>query len=282
MDILQQVVDDVVVAHVHLLLLGQGQGLGVGPDIEAHHDGVRGRGQHDVALGDLAETGMDDGDLDVLGPQLGQGLGQGLDGAVHVGLEHHLELLDRAVSHLLVELFQGYPADAGQGGFPLLLLAHHGDLLGLALIFQHQEFVPGLGDAVEPLDFHRQPRRHLIHFFAPVVEQGPHPAVLRAAHKVIPGFQGAFLDQHGAHRTPAFVQPGFDDPAAGRGIRHGLEIQDFRLEEDLLQQFLDADAFLGRHLGKEDVAAPFFRRPRRRWTVPASPAPGWHWVCRSC
>ena len=120
---------------------------------------------------------------------------------------------------LLVELLQGYPADAGHGGFPQFLLAHHGDLLGLALIFQHQEFVPGLGDAVKSLDFRRQTRRHLFHLFAPVVEQGPDPAVLRPAHEVIPGFQGAFLDQHGAHRTPAFVQPGFDDPPGGRDIR---------------------------------------------------------------
>ncbi len=117
--------------------------------------------------------------------ELGQGLGQGLDGALHVGLEHHLEFLDRAILDLLVELFQGHPADACQGSLPLLLLAHHGDLLGLALIFQHLELVSGLGHAVEPLDFHRQSRGHLVHLVAPVVEQGPHPAVLRAADKVI-------------------------------------------------------------------------------------------------
>ena len=47
-------------------------------------------------------------------------------------------------------------------------------------------------------------------------------------------------------------------PEAGT-FRKGLEIQDLRLEQDLFQQLLDADALLGRHLGKEDVAPPLFR-----------------------
>ena len=46
-------------------------------------------------------------------------------------------------------------------------------------------------------------------------------------------------------------------PEAGTSAK-SLEIQNFRLEQDLLQQLLDADALLGRHLGKQDIAAPLF------------------------
>ena len=142
-------------------------------------------------------------------------------------------------------------------GFPLLLLAHHGDLFGLALILQHHELVPGVGNTVESLHFHRHPRGHLFHLLTPVVEHGPHPAVLGAADEVVPHLQGALQHQDRAHRAPAFVQPGLDDVARGRHVGRGRKIQDFRLQQDLFQQFLDTDALLGGDLGEQDVAAPF-------------------------
>src|SRR5215207_352115 len=68
LDVLRQLVDHPVGADVDALTFGDGAGLGVRPHVEADHDRVRGRRQHDVALGDSTDTGVDDGhpDLGVL------------------------------------------------------------------------------------------------------------------------------------------------------------------------------------------------------------------------
>ena len=52
--------------------------------------------------------------------------------------------------------------------------------------------------------------------------------------------EGAVLHQHGGHRAAALLQLGLDDGAARGPVRVGLELQHFGLEQDGLEQLLDA------------------------------------------
>jgi hypothetical protein len=69
----------------------------------------------------------------------------------------------------------------------------------------------------------------------------------------------SLLDEHRRHGAPALVELGLDDDAAGRPVRVGLHFQDVGLQEDELQQVLDADLLLRRDVGEERVAAPVLR-----------------------
>ena len=80
-----------------------------------------------------------------------------------------------------------------------------------------------------------------------------------AADKGVAILQGAVLDEHGAQRAAALVQLGLHDvPARGLG-RVGLELQHLGLEHDHFEQLVQADALLGRDIGEDGGAAPFFR-----------------------
>jgi hypothetical protein len=104
------VVDDVVELDLDALLLGDLDDTGVGPHLEAQDDRVGGRGQHDVRLRDGARGAVNELQLDLVGGELVQGLGQGLEGSLDIGLKDHVELLGafldpagRAASRVILE-----------------------------------------------------------------------------------------------------------------------------------------------------------------------------------
>ena len=74
--VIDGLVDDVVELDLHAGLAGDVGGRGLGLHVEAHDDAIRGGGQHHVALGDAAHALVDDGDLDLGGGELGEGLGR--------------------------------------------------------------------------------------------------------------------------------------------------------------------------------------------------------------
>jgi len=71
--------------------------------------------------------------------------------------------------------------------------------------------------------------------------------------------QRAFLDQHGGDRAAATVELRFNDSAAGRAIRIGLELHHVGLQQDHLEQLVDSDAGARRDRHSNDVAAVVFR-----------------------
>ena len=88
LDVLEQLVDDLVGADLDVLGVGQLARLAVGPHVEADDRGVRGGGQRDVGLGDAADAAVHERQLDLGAVELAQALGDGLERAVDVGLEH--------------------------------------------------------------------------------------------------------------------------------------------------------------------------------------------------
>src|SRR4030081_2488294 len=104
--VVEDVVDHAVVPEVHAVRLGLARRLGLGLDVEAEHDGVGGRGEHDVGFVDGTDRSVDDLETHLVGRQPFQRLRQRLDRSLHVGLEHEPQFLDLARLDLLVQVLQ--------------------------------------------------------------------------------------------------------------------------------------------------------------------------------
>ena len=72
--------------------------------------------------------------------------------------------------------------------------------------------------------------------------------------------QRAALDQHGGERAAALVELGLDHRAFGGAVGIGLQLEDFGLERDRLEQFVEVGLLERRDLDVLDLAA---HRPRR-------------------
>ena len=88
-------------------------------NVESDDNGLGGRGQHDVGLGDRPR-GLDHIDFDDRG-HLFQGFADGFDGPLDISLKDNVEFFDLSFLDLFVELFQSDFAGFGKFGLPLFL-----------------------------------------------------------------------------------------------------------------------------------------------------------------
>ena len=181
-----------------------------------------------------------------------QALGDGLERAVHVGLEDHVERGRLAPLDLLEDVLE---LDAGLR-WPTACRRMVG---GAA------RWLAGLGRPCGPSC--RRGRRgsrrrrsgtsdrpstctgvdgpRLLDVLALVVDEGPHPAPRRAGHDRVADPEGAALDEHGGHRAAADVEVGLEHDAAGPALGVGDELLDVGDEQELLEQVVDAEALQG-------------------------------------
>jgi hypothetical protein len=145
------------------------------------------------------------------------------------------------------------------GAGPRALSIRADDLLRRPVVLDDLEHVPRLRDIVktDDLDRSRRPRRA---GSAPqVVHQRPHLAGLGAGDEEVAHPQRAVLHQHGRHGSAPLVESRLDD-CAQRGLRGvGGQFQHVGLQQDHLQQRVEPDLRLGRHLREDGRAAPRFR-----------------------
>src|SRR3954447_20873692 len=160
LDLLDGLVDDRVVPDLHAFLLRHLGRLALGPDVEADDDGVGGRGQVDVGLGDRTDTAVDDADADLVADvDLRQGVLESLDRAGHIALEDEVELLARTLLHGGHEVLERTThAALGLHGRPLARLALLGDLTRHPVVLDHDERLTRTRDRGETED-HRGARR---------------------------------------------------------------------------------------------------------------------------
>ena len=142
-DVLDDLVDDAVQAHVDLGALGLGLGLGLGAHVEADDDRVGGVRQHDVGLVDRADAAVDDVDADLGLVHLVQRVHERLDGALDVGLDDEVEVLELALLDAVEQVVEGDVALGALGDEPLAQRALLGELTGGALVGHDLELVAG-------------------------------------------------------------------------------------------------------------------------------------------
>ena len=137
--LVQELVNDRVVADLDPVAPRHLARLGVGPDVEAQDRRLRRRSQGDVGLGDGADAAEQDADLDLVGADPLEAGGECLERALHVGLDHHRQLALAAEPELGEHVLQ---RAARTGGRDMRLIAPLalpvlGDLAGPLLAVDH-------------------------------------------------------------------------------------------------------------------------------------------------
>ena len=145
--VVHRLVDHRVEPDVDTLALGEPRRLGLRAHVEADDDRVRGGREQHVGLGDPADRAMEDGEPHVVRRQPAERLAERLDGALHVRLEHHLQLPHLAGLDLLVELVERDLGRLGHLGFALLRPAVLGHLARLLIVLHRDEDVARLRHA---------------------------------------------------------------------------------------------------------------------------------------
>ncbi len=140
----------------------------------------------------------------------------------------------------------------------LLADAVLGQLASAGFVFHHGEGVAGRRNAVQAEDLDRGGRTSFGQLLVTLVEQGANPAELAAGHNDVAALQRAAIDQHGGDRAATLVELGLDHHAVGGAVGVGLQVEDLGLQQDALDQFVQALAGLGRDFDDLGFAAQAF------------------------
>ena len=98
LDVLDEVVDDLVLADLDAVAHRDLFGPRLDVRVEHQHDRVRCRGQQDVRFAGVADCAVDDAHAALAGGKVFQRVSQGLQGALRVGLEHDVQVLGLRLS----------------------------------------------------------------------------------------------------------------------------------------------------------------------------------------
>ena len=130
---------------------------------------------------------MDDVDADLFRALLVEGIHDGFEGALHVGLddevEHERFLIVRLAGQ---EGFEGHAGLLGEFAFTQLDGAAFRDAAGQLFVLKADELLTGFRHAFKALHFHRNGRPGLFDLAALVVEHGAHAAADTPHTKVSP------------------------------------------------------------------------------------------------
>ena len=141
------------------------------------------------------------------------------------------------------------------GDVPPLALPILGDLARACFVFNDGESIPRLGSPVEAQHLDRHGRTRSLDLRALVVDQRAHATPFGAGDHDVADMERAALHQHGRDRTAAAVELRLDHGAFGGPFRIGLEIEDFSLQADHVQQFVEIGFLGGGNLDLERLAA---------------------------
>ena len=252
--VLQQAVDDAVLAHFHAQAFRGALGADFIADIKGEDDAAGGVGQLDIGIADGPGTGVDDAGFDIAFGHLRHGLGHGFHAALDVGFEHQHQFLDIAGVNLLDHIVQG------EDGFQVVdggaLAVPGGGLAGGALVGENAQDVAGFRGGVEADDDAGAAGYDGVHTLAVFVGDGAHASPGTAGGDLVAHAQGARLHQHGGGGAAPPVQVGFHDDAGGVPVGVGFQLHYLGQHRQVFQQVVHALARLRRNGHGDDLAAP--------------------------
>src|SRR5690625_4409235 len=254
--VIQQLVNDAVVADVDAFLLRLPARRGVGANVEADHGSARGNGQVDIRLRNATDPGRHDVDRHFLGRHVVEAGQDRFQRATHVGLDDQRQDLGFVLAHVGKHVFQLGSLLTRETFLTGLVGTSLGDFAGLALVGEHDELVTGVGRAVETQDFHRNGRTGLF---------GRTPCLVAHCADLAGGFtsqqevamaQGACLHQCRRHHTAPFLKARFDDHTGSGSLARSGQLEHLGLQQYRIEQFVDTFAGVGRYFHELNVTAP--------------------------
>ena len=135
----------------------------------------------------------------------------------------------------------------------------HGDLARLALALDHQQLVPRIRRTRQTQDHNRNGGPGGVDRFAGLVEQRPHPPELLADEQGIAEFERAAQHQHRRDRTATLFETRLDHVAGGEPARGRGQFEHLGLQQNAVEQRIDALTGACRHFDKLVLTAPFLR-----------------------
>src|SRR6266496_468636 len=204
LNIINELVNDIVVANIDAFFLRLALCCSVGFDVEANDDSARGRGKVNIGFVDVANAFVDEAYFNIFFTDFCQSVFDGLRGALNVALEHNIQFFDLALLHLHVE---GVEADLTKRH--ALTASLFGNLsrqlLRGAFVDDDLEAIACIGHFGQAEDADWRAGGRLLDAFAAVVEHGTNFARHRADDNVIAHFERSLLDQYGGGRAGALL-----------------------------------------------------------------------------
>ena len=186
-------------------------GLARGADVEPDDDRRRRLRQADVRLGDAADARRDDVDADVVGRQLGQRVRDRLDRALHVGLEHDLDLLDLARLDLVEDVLERHAAVPASSFLRRASCRCSTSDLAAFSSLTTLNISPASGTPSRPSTSTGRRRTGLGHRLPLVAQHGADLPGVLARHDQIAELQRPLFDEDRRDRAARAVQPRLDD-----------------------------------------------------------------------
>src|SRR5579875_2367748 len=197
-------------------------------------------------------------DFDLGGGQAAQIRGQSFDRALYVALDDHFKFLDLAGLHPLTEILKRHAAGLLQLAFALFGLAELCHLTSFGLIGNSHQHRSGIGNSRKAKDFHRRRGTGFGNTLSQMVEHRAHTTVHGTGDKRVALMQGAVLDQNRRYGAAPAIQLRFNNGTARQPLGIGLEIEKLGLQQDHLEQPIDAFTRARRHAHCNRVAAVIF------------------------
>ena len=177
---------------------------------------------------------------------------------MYVGLDHQVDALDFAAAGVGKEVFQFGLLLTGNFDLFEFALAEVGNFARFAFVFDDDNFIPRVRRTGEAEDFHRRRGTRFLQFVAVFVKHGADFAVFHTGQHDVAFFNNAGLDKDSGNATATTVKAGLDDDAAPHAGRWCGEFENFGLDEDFVEQVVNAFAAFRRNVSKEVFAAPVF------------------------
>ena len=145
---------------------------------------------------------------------------------------------------------------AAERGLTLPVLASVGHPAGHLLIRRNDELPTGVCDLGEAENLNRSRRASFLDLLTMIVDQGTDTAPRRTGNHRITDPKGAALDEDGGHRTSTDVEVRLQNDALGSALGSRAKILDLGDEQDLIEQFVNADVLQRRNPLEDRVATP--------------------------
>ena len=255
--VVDQIVDDVVVADFDAVALRRFARFLVGAHVEGDDRHAGGFGQRDVAFRNAADAVVQHAGRDFVGAELVERAVDRFQRSLHVGLDDQREFLAArglGLRHHLLER-AAHAGGPGRGLLALLTRTVIGDFAGARFVLDDGETVAGIRRAGEAEHFDRSRGTGSADGLTCVGDERADAAPFGAGDDKVADLQGAALDQHGGDRATAAVEFGFDHSAFGRTLRVRLEVEDFGLQTQHFQQFVDVELLGRRDFDVDHIAA---------------------------
>ena len=200
---------------------------------------------------------MDDFDPHFARREPDQRVGERFRRTALVGLDEDVERVRDAGRGLRHEVFErdATARSATALRFAIETLTALRDFARGRRVFDDEQLIARHRHALEAEDLHGNRGAGFLDRLAALVEQRADAAGVHAADEVVADGERAVLHEHRRDRALAWIELRFDDRALRATIRIRLEVEDFRLEQNLVEQHVDVRALLGRDLGGQRGAA---------------------------